>query len=215
MHIATAAEPRLEFWFEFGSNYSYLSVMRIEALASRAGVRLAWKPFLLAPIFRDLGWSDAPFVVQAEKGRYVWRDIARQARKYGLEMRQPSVFPRSAILPMRVAALGSDQPWIGAFCRSVMRQNFVDDMDINDPANVKLALTGLVAAPDDILAAAQTDGNKLRLREQTAAAKMRGVFGAPTFFVGDEMFWGDDRLDDALAFAAAEIANGRRQGGGA
>jgi len=85
-----------------------------------------------------------------------------------------------------------------------MRQNFVEDADINDPTNVKLALAGLVPEPDDVLAAAQTDENKLCLRNQTTEAKNRGVFGAPTFFFGDEMFWGNDRMEDAVAFAASE-----------
>lgn len=204
--ILSAPKNQLEFWFEFGSNYSYLSVMRIEELARKADVRIAWRPFLLGPIFRDFGWNTSPFVVQVEKGRYVWKDMERQARKYGLPFRKPSVFPRTALLPMRVAVLGSNQPWIAGFCKAVMRQNFVEDVDINAPANVKLALAGLVPEPDEVLAAAQTDENKLRLRDQAGEAKNRGVFGAPTFFVGDEMFWGNDRMEDAVAFAAGDTA---------
>src|SRR5713226_8149776 len=150
------AKTQLEFWFEFGSNYSYLSVLRIEELAQKAGVPIAWKPFLLGPIFRDFGWNTSPFVLQAEKGRYMWKDMERQALKYGLEFRRPSHFPRIAILPMRVAVLASNQPWMGAFCRAVMRQNFVEDVDINDPSNVRRALAGLNPAPDDVLAEAQT-----------------------------------------------------------
>lgn len=191
----------LEFWFEFGSNYSYLSVMRIEDLARDAGVRLVWKPFLLGPIFRDLGWESSPFVLQPEKGRYVWRDMQRQAQKYGLAFRQPSEFPRASILPMRVAILGAEQPWMGAFCRNVMRQNWVEDSEINTPECVRQALAGIVPDADSIIVQAQGEANKLRLREQTAEARRRGIFGGPTFFVGDEMFWGNDRLEDAIAFA--------------
>ncbi|RZA32377.1 MAG: 2-hydroxychromene-2-carboxylate isomerase, partial [Lysobacteraceae bacterium] len=95
--------PPIEFWFEFGSNYSYLSLMRIEALAERAGVPLHWKPFLLGPIFRELGWQSSPFAEQKEKGEYVWRDMARRAAKYGIPFTRPSSFPRRAVLPMRVA----------------------------------------------------------------------------------------------------------------
>jgi 2-hydroxychromene-2-carboxylate isomerase len=113
----------------------------------------------------------------------------------------PSVFPRSALLPMRVALLASGQPWIGRFCQRVMLQNFVDDLDINHPDNTRQALDGLVPDPDAFLQAAQSDEVKAQLREQTSTARARGIFGAPTFFVGDEMFWGDDRLEDALAFA--------------
>lgn len=200
MHQPT---PPLEIWFEFGSNYSYLSVMRIEVLVREAHVPLVWKPFLLGPIFRDFGWSSSPFVLQPEKGRYMWRDMEREARKYGLPFNKPSEFPRAAVLPMRVALLGADESWIGAFCRAVMRQNWVEDLGINDAVNVRRALDGLVADPDDVIAQAQSDENKLHLRMQTEEAKKRGVFGAPTFFVGDEMFWGNDRLDDALAYATS------------
>jgi len=191
----------LEFWFEFGSNYSYLSAMRIEDLARDAGVRLVWKPFLLGPIFRELGWESSPFVLQSEKGRYVWRDMQRQAQKYGLAFRQPSEFPRASMLPMRVAILGAEQPWMGAFCRNVMRQNWVEDSEINVPECVRQALAGLVPDADGIIGQAQSEANKLKLREQTAEARRRGIFGAPTFFVDDEMFWGNDRLEDAIAFA--------------
>lgn len=196
------AVPTLEFWFEFGSNYSYLSVMRIEALARAAGVRIAWRPFLLGPVFKELGWATSPFVLQKEKGEYAWRDTARQAARYGLAFRRPSVFPRVALLPLRVAVLASEEEWMPAFCRRVMRQNWEHDLDINDERQVLAALDGLVADPAAVLAAAQSDQNKQRLRSNTDQARARGVFGAPTFFAGDEMFWGDDRLEQALAWAA-------------
>jgi 2-hydroxychromene-2-carboxylate isomerase len=191
----------MEFWFEFGSNYSYLSVMRIEELARKAAVKIEWKPFLLGPIFRDLGWTSSPFVLQSEKGRYVWRDMEREASKYELQFKKPSTFPRMALLPMRVAMLGSGQGWMGPYCRAVMRQNWVDDLEINDPDNVRLALTGLVPDPDQVLREAQSEENKARLRDQTTEARQRDIFGAPTFIVGDEMFWGNDRMDDAFAWA--------------
>lgn len=193
----------LEIWFEFGSTYSYLSVMRIEALARNAGIRLAWKPFLLGPVFRNIGWESSPFVQQPAKGRYMWRDMERQAAKYGLPFSKPSVFPRTAILPMRVAILGTGEEWLPAFCRNVMRQNWAEDLDINAPVNVYQALAGLVPDPARVIEQAQGEANKLRLREQTEEAQRRGIFGGPTFFVGDEMFWGNDRLEDAIEYAAS------------
>jgi len=201
LNTPPGAQSQLEFWFEFGSNYSYLSVMRIEHLAREAGVGIAWRPFLLGPIFRDLGWNSSPFVLQAEKGRYTWNDMRRRAAKYGLAFNMPSSFPRTALLPMRVALLAADEPWVGSFCQRVMVQNFVDDLDIAQPDNTRRALEGLAADPDAFMAAAQGEDIKARLREQTGQARARGIFGAPTFFVGDEMFWGDDRLEDALDFA--------------
>jgi 2-hydroxychromene-2-carboxylate isomerase len=197
-----AAPAAIEFWFEFGSNYSYLSAMRIEHLARAAGVAVLWRPFLLGPVFRELGWSTSPFVLQAAKGRYMWRDMEREAAKYGLAWRRPSAFPRTALLPMRVATLGAQEPWIGEFVRRVMLQNWVEDREIDDAAAVLAALAALVPDPDDMLAAALAPDNKLRLRVQTEMASARGIFGAPSFFVGDEMFWGNDRLEDAIACAA-------------
>lgn len=194
--------PRLEFWFEFGSNYSYLAAMRIEELAHQAGVAVDWKPFLLGPIFQKFGWHTSPFVLQPAKGKYMWRDMEREAMKYGLPIVKPSVFPRVAVLPMRVAVFAADKPWIGEFCRNVMKQNWVEDLDINDERDVRRALTDLVPDPDAIIAAALSDANKLRLRSNTEEAYARGIFGAPTMFVGEEMFWGNDRLDDAINFAA-------------
>jgi 2-hydroxychromene-2-carboxylate isomerase len=192
----------LEFWYEFGSNYSYLSVMRIEALAEQHGVTIVWKPFLLGPIFKSFGWDNSPFVLQKEKGAYVWKDIARECEKYGLPFKRPSTFPRGALLAIRVALLGADQPWIAPYSKRMMQLNFVEDRDISsaDAVGGVLAELGLAAA--ELIAEAQSDSNKRRLREQIEAASQKGVFGAPTFFAGDEMFWGNDRLEDAMRFAA-------------
>lgn len=198
------SSPEIDFWFEFGSNYSYLSVMRIEDAARRCGVRIFWKPFLLGPIFRALGMESSPFVLQKEKGAYVWQDMARQCRKYGLRWTQPSTFPRLGVLASRVALLGAERPWISAFCRAVMELNFVLDQDINEPAGLARILTELGLPASDILDQARADPTKTLLRQQTDQARAKGIFGAPTFFVGTEMFWGNDRLDDALLFASGQ-----------
>jgi 2-hydroxychromene-2-carboxylate isomerase len=198
-----ATTPTVEVWFEFASNYSTLSVMRIEDAARCHDVRIVWKPFLLGPIFRALGMENSPFVLQKEKGAYVWRDMERQCRKYGLRWTQPSTFPRLGVLPLRIALLGADRPWIGAFSRRVMELNFVLDQDINQPTQLAPILTDLGLPPADLLAEAQSEPTKQRLRDQTEEARQRGIFGAPTFFADNEMFWGNDRLDDALLFAAS------------
>jgi 2-hydroxychromene-2-carboxylate isomerase len=207
---AAEASPPLEFWFEFGSNYSYLAVMRIDQLARQYGVPIAWKPFLLGPIFKSFGWSTSPFLLQKEKGEYVWRDMARQCDKYGLPWTRPTMFPRRAILPMRVALLGADQPWISDYSQRMMRISFAEDRDIDTPRVVGEVLAALGLPASDLLSAAQSEDNKLRLREQTEEARRRGVFGAPTFFVGSDMFWGNDRLEDALRFAAGCAAPAAR-----
>jgi len=201
--VPSATSSEIEFWFEFGSNYSYVSVMRIEEAARRPGVRIVWKPFVLGPIFRALGMESSPFVLQNEKGVYMQQDMTRLCRKYGLApWMRPSVFPRVGILPLRIALLGAQQPWVGPFSRKVMELNFALDQDINHPDQMAPILTGLGQPSSDILEQAQSERIKTRLREQTDEARARGIFGAPTFFVGTEMFWGNDRLDDALVFAA-------------
>jgi 2-hydroxychromene-2-carboxylate isomerase len=197
---ATTPARRIEFWFDFGSNYSYLSAMRIEAEAAARGVSVDWRPFLLGPIFRALGFDNSPFVLQKEKGAYVWKDMERQCRKYGIALTRPSVFPRAALLALRVALLGAEREWIAAYCREIMQQNFVHDRDIGSIEVVSEALAKLGLPAQQIIAEAQSDANKMRLREQTEVAASKGIFGAPTFFVGDEMFWGNDRLEDALDF---------------
>jgi 2-hydroxychromene-2-carboxylate isomerase len=197
--------PTVEFWIDFGSNYSYLSVMRIEEEARRHDVRIAWKPFLLGPIFRALGMENAPFVLQKEKSAYVQQDMARLCRKYGLApWVKPTVFPRLGVLPLRMALLGVDQPWIGAFCRKVMELNFVRDQDINQPEQMVPIVAELGLSALGLIERAQSEPIKTLLRDQTEQARAKSIFGAPTFFVSTEMFWGNDRLDDALLFAAEE-----------
>lgn len=196
----------IEFWFEFGSNYSYLSVMRIEEAAALRGVRVAWKPFLLGPIFKSFGWDTSPFVLQKEKGIYMWKDMERQCRKYDLPWTRPSTFPRASVRPMKIAAAFSDQAWIGLFCKRVMLLNFALDRDIDSPEAVAEALEGVGPAPAEIVAEAQSEENRHLLRAQTEQARARGIFGAPTFFANGEMFWGNDRLDDALELAAQSLS---------
>jgi len=198
--------PALELWFDFGSNYSYLSVMRVEDAAFRRGARILWRPFLLGPIFRELGMETSPFVLQKEKGAYVWQDMARQCRKYGLPWARPSKFPRIGVLAARIALLGAEQPWIGRYCRRVMALNFALDEEMDDPDRLSEILAELGLPYGEILKQAQAEPTKLRLRQQTAQAREKGIFGAPTFFAGAEMFWGNDRMDDALEFAA--LGNG-------
>ena len=202
MHAQT-----LEFWFEFASSYSYLSVMRVEALARDAGVTLQWRPFLLGPVFLSLGWNDSPFNIYPPKGRYMWRDLARLSTRYGLPLQIPSRFPRNGLLAARVALAGADEGWIGDFSRGVMTANFAEDREISDPAVIRGILENLQLDADTILARAHSPEIKEALRRQTDRAGEIGLFGAPSFVTPDgELFWGNDRLEDALAWVAARPA---------
>jgi len=202
------ALPVLDFWFDFGSNYSYLSMMRIEDEAARRHVRVRWQPFLLGPIFRSFGWASSPFALQKEKGDYTWKDMARQCRRYGLPWQRPTQFPRAAVLPLRIALVGAAQPWMGEFCRRTMSMNFAEDRDIDSPQAMRDLLAALDLPAHRIIEEALSDANKARLRRQTEIAVEKGIFGAPTFLAGDEMFWGNDRLDEAMAFCSGSGIHG-------
>jgi 2-hydroxychromene-2-carboxylate isomerase len=183
----------IEFWFDFGSPYSYLAAGRIESLAVTR-----WRPFLLGPIFKSLGWETSPFLLQKEKGAYMWLDMARQCRKYGLDWQHPSAFPRLAVLASRIALLLEEEGRAGPFCREIFRQNFAQDHEIGDPALIAGVLTSLGEPATQWIEKAGQDEVKAKLRAQTDLARQRGIFGAPTFFCEQEMFWGNDRLEDAL-----------------
>jgi len=192
-------EP-LEFWFEFASTYSYPAAMRVEAAARGAGVPLAWRPFLLGPIFAAQGWNDSPFNVYPAKGRYMWRDLDRVCAAHDLPLRRPSRFPRNGLLAARVAVLGAEQPWGPDFVRAVYHANFAEDREISDPGVLGELLGTLGLDPPAILDAAQSAENKQRLKAQVDRAVGLGIFGAPSFVSRSELFWGNDRLDDALTW---------------
>jgi 2-hydroxychromene-2-carboxylate isomerase len=197
----------LEFWFEFASSYSYPAAMRVEGAARAAGVSLVWKPFLLGPIFGAQGWNDSPFNIYPAKGVYMWRDLERICANLGVPLHRPSQFPRNGLLAARVALVGADAPWRTEFVRAVYRANFADDRDITDAAVVRDLLAQVGADAPAVLEAAQAPDNKERLRRQTEEAVALGIFGAPTFVSRGELFWGNDRLEDALDWHLAH-ANG-------
>ena len=195
------SRPVVEFWYEFASTYSWLSVMRIEPLAEAAGVELAWKPFLLGPVFMALGWNDSPFNIYPPKGRYMWRDLERLAAKHQLPFRKPSGFPRNSVLAARVALVGVGEGWVAPFSRAVMNANFAEDRDIGQREVIADILTTQGLDADAVIGRALSDDNKQALRRQTEHATELGLFGAPSFRVGEELFWGNDRLEDALDWA--------------
>ena len=182
----------LQFWFDPASTYSYVAAMRVEQECARAGVPLEWKPFLLGPIFSaQLGIKDSPFNAFPVRGRYMWRDIERLCAKHGVKWRKPTVFPRHSVLAARVCCASPT----GETVRTVFRANFADDLDVSDPA----VLTPLVGPA--VIERAATRDVKAELRANTDEAIRLGFFGAPHFLVGSELFFGQDRLEDAIAWA--------------
>jgi 2-hydroxychromene-2-carboxylate isomerase len=190
----------LELWFDFASTYSYVGAMRVEGECARAGVELVYKPFLLGPIFHELlGIKDSPFNVQPVRGRYMWRDLERLCEKHGLPWRRPSVFPRNSVLAARVAC--SAGALIGPLTRAIFRANFAEDRDIADAAVLREIVDSVGGDGRALLEKAQTPEVKAQLRENTAQAQRLGIFGAPDFLVNGELFFGQDRLEDAIAWA--------------
>jgi 2-hydroxychromene-2-carboxylate isomerase len=203
--------PVLEFWYEFASTYSYLSALRIETLAEEAGVDVRWRPFLLGPIFSAQGWNSSPFTLYPAKGRYMWRDLEREAAALGLPFRRPNPFPQNSLTAARVAVYGLDHPWGVTFAKAVYQAELGEGRSIAEPAAVHAILVRLGLDADSILKTAAAEPNKTRLKALTEQARSRGVFGAPTFFTEDgEMFWGNDRLSQALAWASGERVAGAR-----
>jgi 2-hydroxychromene-2-carboxylate isomerase len=195
----------VEFWFEFASTYSYPASQRVEAVAAERGVPIVWRAFLLGPIFHEQGWNDSPFNIYPVKGRYMWRDLERICASLDVPLRRPSQFPRGSLLAARVVDRFADAPWVPAFVRAVYRANFAEDRDISQRDVVADCLSRS-GAPAEALAAGETPEAKQALRQATEEAARRGVFGAPAFLVGDELFWGNDRLETALDW----YAGGRR-----
>jgi len=192
----------LEFWFEFASTYSYPAALRIEAAARQHGRSVVWRPFLLGPIFRDQGWTDSPFNLYPAKGRYMWRDLERICADMRIPLLKPSQFPRNGLLAARAVAAFDTAEWAPEFVRRVYTANFGRDLDISSKEVLVTCLSDLVPDPEAVLTAAQEEHAKSQLRRNTECAAALGIFGAPTFVVGQELFWGNDRLEAALKWSA-------------
>ncbi|QCI62807.1 2-hydroxychromene-2-carboxylate isomerase [Phreatobacter stygius] len=197
------AAPSIDFFYEFASSYSYPAAMRAGEVAERAGVTLRWRPFLLGPIFADLGLTTSPFNTQPAKGRYMWRDLQRTMAAASLPFRMPDPFPQNSLLAARVATALPDDGKRAAFSRAVYRAAFGDGAQIADAEVLGRLLRDIGVEPAPLLVAAGSDAVKQALRAAVEAAKAAGIFGAPSFVTADgELFWGNDRLDQAVAWAA-------------
>ena len=194
--------PRLEFWYDLASNYSYLAAMRIEPMAAQAGVELAWRPFLLGPIFKAQGWTSSPFNMYPVKGRNMVRDMERIAADRGIRFVMPQPFPAHSLLGVRIALLGEAEGWTARFSKAVFSAAFGTGEDIGKPETLSAILTGLGLDAASIIARTGEEAQKAALRQRTVDAQSRGIFGAPAFITDSgELFWGDDRLEQALRWA--------------
>ncbi|MGA0571689.1 2-hydroxychromene-2-carboxylate isomerase [Variovorax sp. VNK109] len=185
----------VEFWFDVGSPASYLAWTQLPSICSDAGAALSYKPMLLGGVFQATG-NHSPATIPA-KGKYMFEDLTLFAQRYGVPFRNNPHFPVNTLMLMRGAAgLQAQQPArLLPYLDAVFRAMWVDTLDMNDPAIVGKVLHKAGFDPQALLALTQDAQVKEQLKTVTAEAVSRGVFGAPTMFVGSRMFWGQDRLD--------------------
>jgi len=191
----------IDFWIEYGSTYTYLAVARIGKLAAASDVDVRWQPFFVMPIMAELGLTQGPFLPFPSKTAYMWRDIERRAALHGVPFAKPKTYPVNSLLTARVACIAADEGWCQAFTESVFALHWTKNILIGTDENIETALTGLGQSPSALIERAQTQDVKEKLKQQTARAKKLGVFGAPSFTVGQELFWGDDRIEEAISWA--------------
>ncbi len=183
----------LQFWFSFGSTYTYLSTHRIEKFARARDIGIEWYPFILKRISSGSGNQSNP-----RKVNYMWRDLKRRADRHGLEYNKPAIYPVDYQLTARVALIGSHEGWCPEFTKLVFRWNFVDGRQIGVEKNLEAALHELGKDPEVVIAKAQSGEIAEAMQRQIDKAVSLGIFGSPNFIAGDELFWGDDRLEEAL-----------------
>lgn len=188
----------IEFWFEFASTYSYLAVHRIEDLAYGRNLAIKWRSFLLGPIFAAQGWNDSPFNIYPAKGDYMWRDMERLADSYDLPFQKPTTFPRFNMAAARIAFMAAAEDWCPAFVKAVYSANFADDRATDTDDVIAEILTEISQDAAGIFEAITEPALKDAFKAQNGRASSLGIFGAPSFIVGEELYWGNDRLEQAI-----------------
>jgi 2-hydroxychromene-2-carboxylate isomerase len=182
-------ERQIELFFDIGSSYSYLAATQMDGLATRSGVPVRWRPFLLGAVFKATG-NDMPARVPA-KARWMMQDMMRWSQHYAIPLRMPSRFPLNTLRTQRALAAAElrDPASVAGFALALFRAYWAEDRDPTSD-DVLRAL-----APDpEIVAAIDAQPTKDHLRATTEEAIRRGAFGAPAMFVGDALFWGNDRI---------------------
>ena len=189
----------IEFWFSIGSTYTYLTVERILNVEKKYKVNFIWKPFSVRQIMIEM--ENVPFTPPLKKNKsdYMWRDIERRAKFYGFAAKVPAPYPLSEFdLANKIAVLGMDEGWGISYVRSTYQNWFIEGFEPGVEPNVSKILTDLKLDPKQILAKANSNTINEKYLAQTELAKSKKIFGSPTFIYQDEIFWGDDRLEDCI-----------------
>ncbi len=184
-----------DFYFDFGSPAAYLAFTQLEKLQGETGSTAIYKPMLLGGVFQATG-NHSPATIPA-KGKYTFTDFSRFAKRYGVPFNMNPHFPINTLMLMRgaVGLQRTNPVQFIAYCDAMFKAIWVDGLNMNDPATLGKALYDRDFEPDAMMALCSEQAAKDALKAITEEAVTRGVFGAPTFFVGDQMFWGQDRLD--------------------
>jgi 2-hydroxychromene-2-carboxylate isomerase len=192
---------KLEFFYFFGSAYAFLSVLRIRGLADAAGVEVRWRPFNVRPLMQE---NNVALRSETRKVKYMWRDVERRAAAHGLPFTKPPIWPTDPeLLHNKVGALAAEEGWAEPFTTESFRAWFMDGQALGSEACLETILAKLGKDVRQVLADARSERVAERFEASTEDARRHGVFGSPSFVAGDgEMFWGDDRLEEAIAWAA-------------
>lgn len=190
----------IDFWFSIGSTYTCLTAMRLPAHAREHGLSFNWRPFNVRTILVEQ--NNIPFAGKPVKAAYMWRDIERRADKYGLQVAVPAPYPLEHLpLANQVALLGMREDWGQDYVIATYRRWFQDGNPAGSEPNLSDSLREIGQEPARVIEAATSPEIEDALANATEEAKRLGVFGAPSFVVDGEVFWGDDRLDDAVSWA--------------
>ena len=189
----------IDFFYFFGSAYAYLSVMRIGKSAKSVGVSVRWRPINVRPLMQE---NNVALRSQTLKVKYMWRDVERRAATHGEPFVKPPVWPTDPdLLHNRVGIVAMDGGWCEAFTVASFKAWYLDGMALGDRACLEHVLTPLGKDVDEMIALANSPKTAERYAQETEAARGFGIFGSPSFVADGEMFWGDDRLEEAIAWA--------------
>ncbi len=183
---------QVEFFFDYGSPFSYLADTQLAALAQRTGATIVYWPILLGAVLKATG-NASPIAVPA-KGRYMGVELQRWAKHYGVPFVTNRFFPINTMRLMRGAVAAQQADCFAEYHRAIYPAFWVDSANLGEPEVIRSVLVKAGLNANLLLARIEEPDVKEQLRLNTEEAVRRGVFGAPTFFVGEEMFWGNDRL---------------------
>lgn len=185
-------KKKVEFYYDLGSPYSYLVSTQIERICEKYGAELEWRPFLLGGVLKETG-NRAPLEVP-NKRTYMVKDLANWAKHYGVQLNFPDLFPLNSVKPMRGALAAKEKGKIRDYTHNLFRLYWIEGKDLSQDEILKSAVSEIGMDANCFLQRIGEQDIKDKLRDETAEAVRRGAFGAPTFYVDEKMFWGNDRL---------------------